>query len=348
MSNRSILTHWHHDHVGGVPFVLRMLDKLRKEAAPYAQVPVPRIFKFPEPVTDPSLFERVERVPLNAYLHVPGVDGPARMMWPLRDNMTIRVRDPEDPTRVTSVRALYTPGHAADHMMFLLEEDNILLTGDNVLGRGSTVFEDLILYMHGIQRGLSLLTMRPATPLGVVGTPMTGMSGENVLFPGHGPVIPKGKETLRRYLKHRVEREEQLLALLTCRPGDKERVNKAIAYPMEHIEAAQQGRAATHVWTLRQFVSALYENYALNMYPAVARVLLLHLQKLSVSPAEHKAPPFPTRQTVPSTAWALTGPLVRCASLPSFQRTSQPFPDLPSNDTEWREMLDLPWCLSAA
>ena len=122
-----------------------MLQRLRREVP---QLPVPRVHKIPEPKTDPSLFERVQSVSDDAYAHAPGATGLARLMWPLRDQDQIQVRDPDNAHLTSTLRVLYTPGHAADHAMLLLEEDHILLTADNVLGKGSTVFEDLVLYMY--------------------------------------------------------------------------------------------------------------------------------------------------------------------------------------------------------
>lgn len=51
-----------------------------------------------------------------------------------------------------TVRAVFAPGHAVDHMCFRLEEENALFTGDNVLGHGHSVVQDLGVYMQSLAR----------------------------------------------------------------------------------------------------------------------------------------------------------------------------------------------------
>lgn len=90
-----------------------------------------------------------------------------------------------------TLTAVYTPGHAIDHMCFVLREENALFTGDNVLGHGTTVFEDLGTYMNSLQIMKSLGTGR--------------------LYPAHGAIVEKGQMKLNEYIRHRARRENQIV-----------------------------------------------------------------------------------------------------------------------------------------
>jgi glyoxylase-like metal-dependent hydrolase (beta-lactamase superfamily II) len=51
-----------------------------------------------------------------------------------------------------TVKAVHAPGHSEDHMCFVLEEENSMFTGDNVLGTGTSAVEDLGLFMCSLQK----------------------------------------------------------------------------------------------------------------------------------------------------------------------------------------------------
>ena len=101
-------------------------------------------------------------------------------------------------TEGATLRAVHTPGHAPDHLCFLLEEEGSLFSGDNVLGVGTTVIPsgsgDLLDYLRSLERLLELAPTR--------------------VYPAHGPVVADGTARLREYIAHRHERERQILAAL--------------------------------------------------------------------------------------------------------------------------------------
>jgi len=110
---------------------------------------------------------------------------------PLADGGVVR-------TEGATLRAVHTPGHATDHLCFVLEEEHSLFSGDNVLGIGTTVIPshggDLGAYMRSLERMLALAPRR--------------------IYPAHGPRIDDGAGKIRDYIAHRGERERQILAAL--------------------------------------------------------------------------------------------------------------------------------------
>ncbi|UUW91586.1 MBL fold metallo-hydrolase [Pimelobacter simplex] len=100
------------------------------------------------------------------------------------------------------IEVLTTPGHTTDSISLLVEADGALLTGDMVLGRGTTVIVhpdgDLGSYFDSIARMRALVTE------GRVGS----------LWPAHGPVLPDAAGVLDHYVVHRRDRLAQVEAAL--------------------------------------------------------------------------------------------------------------------------------------
>lgn len=101
------------------------------------------------------------------------------------------------------LRVLGTPGHSADSLSLLLPEDGALLTGDTVLGRGTTV----------IAGGGSLADyLRTLDALKA----LADTASVRVLLPGHGPVVADPASRLAAYIAHRAERLTEIRAALAA------------------------------------------------------------------------------------------------------------------------------------
>ncbi len=125
----------------------------------------------------------VERTGAALRAYDPGDDG----AQPLRDDDVVEVGG-------ASLQAIYTPGHASDHLCFFNAEAGELFTGDHILSGMTTVINppdgDMSAYMDSLQRVLALRPRR--------------------LHPGHGSVIDDGVATIEQYVAHRLEREAQV------------------------------------------------------------------------------------------------------------------------------------------
>jgi glyoxylase-like metal-dependent hydrolase (beta-lactamase superfamily II) len=130
------------------------------------------------------------------------------------------------------IAVLHTPGHTDDSVCLRIVHDGSsqILTGDTILGRGTTVLADLGSYL----RSLRLLIDQPA-----------GITG----LPGHGAELADLTVTAREYLAHREERLDQVRgAVRQLGPDATPRqvveivyadVDKALWGPAEHSVRAQ-------------------------------------------------------------------------------------------------------------
>lgn len=106
----------------------------------------------------------------------------------------------------TELEVLPTPGHTADSVCLYLRADQAVLTGDTVLGRGTTVIAhdgDLADYLRSLDR---LRGLADSTEL-------------STLLPGHGPLLSDPRGVLDFYARHRAERLDQIRAALAA--GDR-------------------------------------------------------------------------------------------------------------------------------
>lgn len=109
-----LLSHWHHDHVEGLPMVRELLRKLQPELSS------PTVWKFQH-------------------------EDDASDWLALNDQDEIKVEG-------ATLRAIHTPGHSTDHLAFHLIEDDVIFTADHILGGSTSVFEDLQAYMNSLRK----------------------------------------------------------------------------------------------------------------------------------------------------------------------------------------------------
>jgi glyoxylase-like metal-dependent hydrolase (beta-lactamase superfamily II) len=111
--------------------------------------------------------------------------------------LDVEVVLPTDGEEHGGLRALATPGHAANHVC-LFTADRVCFSGDLVLGEGSTFVPpdggSLAAYMDSLRRV-------QAEPL-------------ELICPGHGPWVTDPTSKLAEYVEHREMRERRLLAAL--------------------------------------------------------------------------------------------------------------------------------------
>lgn len=116
---------------------------------------------------------------------------------PLRDGEVIAAAGVE-------IRVMATPGHTSDSMSFVVGPDPAVLTGDTILGRGTTVVAhpdgDLGAYLDSLRRLRDL--------------------GDVPALTGHGPDLPSLSAVARNYLEHREQRLQQVRDALTVLGAD--------------------------------------------------------------------------------------------------------------------------------
>ncbi|TPX09877.1 uncharacterized protein E0L32_008899 [Thyridium curvatum] len=175
---RVLLTHWHGDHTGGVPDLIRMYPALTTEI--YKHTPS----KSQQPIVDGQIFK---------------VEG-------------------------ATIRAVHAPGHSHDHMCFVLEEEEAMFTGDNILGHGTAAVEHLSTWM-GTLRLIQSHNCKKG-------------------YPAHGVVIEDLPAKIEGELTQKVRRERRICKTLE---------------QIKQEEKAAGGRGKGSV-TVKQLVATMHGN----------------------------------------------------------------------------------------
>jgi glyoxylase-like metal-dependent hydrolase (beta-lactamase superfamily II) len=194
------------------------LDRVLEEAGTPSVVIISH--RHPDHAEGAERFAEMARAPLAAYAHG-GAGTVCATAAAIADGQRITADG-------ATLIAMYTPGHASDHLSFVLEEEHAMFTGDHVLGRGTTVIAypdgDLAAYLDSLDRA------RAAAP--------------TRLYPGHGPVVEDPDPVLAYYKKHRLERERQVLEAIDAGAAT---VPEMVARIYADYDPALHGAAALSV-----------------------------------------------------------------------------------------------------
>jgi glyoxylase-like metal-dependent hydrolase (beta-lactamase superfamily II)/8-oxo-dGTP pyrophosphatase MutT (NUDIX family) len=93
-----------------------------------------------------------------------------------------------------SLRAIHTPGHASNHLCYLLEQTKMLFTGDHVMQGSTVVINPPDGDMSAYLASLELLLAEDVA----------------ILAPGHGYLIGEPRHEVRRLVQHRLKRESKV------------------------------------------------------------------------------------------------------------------------------------------
>ena len=158
----------------------------------------------------------------------------------LADGDTIPVGGPGDAesfSGAVSLQVIETPGHAADHLSFMLLPYRWLFTGDLVLGEGSSAVLHpdgrMSEYLASIRK---LEALRPER-----------------LFPGHGPPVEDAATRLGEYRRHRLDRERQIELAIENGSKTVSEIREAVYGTLDPgLQAAADASVSAHLVHLRE------------------------------------------------------------------------------------------------
>ena len=132
------------------------------------------------------------------------------------------------------LRAYFTPGHEDDHVSYYMAEGRVVFSGDTILGNSSSSVRNLKQYMASLEK-------------------LAGLKPE-ILCPGHGQIIKNGTARVEWYIKHRTEREDQVLAALVSGVDSVDDIVSAV-YPRNlrrNLRSAAARNVRTHLGKLTE------------------------------------------------------------------------------------------------
>jgi glyoxylase-like metal-dependent hydrolase (beta-lactamase superfamily II) len=137
----------------------------------------------------------------------------------------------------TTLRVVHTPGHAGNHLCYLLEQERMLFTGDHVMQGSTVVINPPDGDMGAYLRSLNELKMLPL----------------DWLAPGHGFLMEQPRRAMQRIVDHRLQREAKVLAAVPAEaPADTDALLASVyADVPPHLHAMARRSLLAHLLKLR-------------------------------------------------------------------------------------------------
>ncbi|GAB1382355.1 hypothetical protein MASR1M50_06740 [Burkholderiales bacterium] len=154
--------------------------------------------------------------------------------------LTLTGQSPDGEITTHTLRAIHTPGHAANHLCLLLEEDGLLFSGDHILNGSTTVIDppdgDMTAYLDSLDKLDAACAEH----------------GARFILPAHGHVLGRARETIAHLKAHRLAREAKVLAVMKADPHG----------------------------TMDDWVARAYDDVPERVWPVARRSLQAHVERI--------------------------------------------------------------------
>ena len=156
----------------------------------------------------------------------------------LQDGERLVLQDGQGTTH--TLRAVHTPGHAANHLCLVLEEDGLLFSGDHILNGSTTVVDPPDGNMDAYLDSLDRLDA------------VCAEGGIRFILPAHGHVLGEARAAIAYLKAHRLKREAKIAAAMARLP---------------------QG-------TPEDWLPLAYDDVPQRLWPVAARSLAAHVERI--------------------------------------------------------------------
>ncbi|WP_218510179.1 MBL fold metallo-hydrolase [Variovorax sp. dw_308] len=210
-----VCTHSHSDHSPGA---LPLQALCKKQRPPILGLPSAPSARPAARFTPDRVLANDERITLSAHALPPdGVPAPTH-----------------------TLRVIHTPGHAANHLCLLLEEDGLLFSGDHILNGSTTVIDPPDGNMTAYLKSLDLLDEACVA------------HAVEFILPAHGYVLGQARTAIARLKAHRLKREAKIAAAMRQQPEG----------------------------TSEDWLPIAYDDVPSRMWPVAARSLQAHVERI--------------------------------------------------------------------